>query len=123
MHIHAVSSMLCSVMSGIITGPYFKAYFNDPGPGKIGAMVSILEIGAFGMSNYFMEFIKSTKCSTCTVTSLASGRVGDLIGRKMTLFWGAVVFTIGGAIQTFANGFIMMAVGRIVSGFGVGLLS
>ncbi|KLO09333.1 general substrate transporter [Schizopora paradoxa] len=92
------------VMSGIITGPYFKAYFNDPGPGKIGAMVSILEIGAF-------------------ITSVASGRVGDLIGRKMTLFWGAVVFTIGGAIQTLANGFLMMVIGRIVSGFGVGLLS
>lgn len=43
-------------MSGIITGPYFKAYFNDPGPGKLGAMVSILEIGAFGVLNYFTKF-------------------------------------------------------------------
>lgn len=41
----------------------------------------------------------------------------------MTLFWGAVVFTIGGLIQTLANGFVMMLLGRIISGFGVGLLS
>lgn len=41
----------------------------------------------------------------------------------MTLFWGAVVFTIGGAIQTVTNGFVLMLIGRIISGFGVGLLS
>jgi hypothetical protein len=33
-------------MSGIITGPYFKKYFGDPGAGELGLMVSVLEIGA-----------------------------------------------------------------------------
>ena len=33
-------------MSGIITGPYFKKYFNDPRAGELGLMVSVLEIGA-----------------------------------------------------------------------------
>lgn len=37
-------------MSGIITGPYFKAYFGDPGAGELGLMVSVLEIGALSMS-------------------------------------------------------------------------
>ncbi|KAF9523606.1 general substrate transporter [Crepidotus variabilis] len=92
------------VMSGIITGPYFKKYFHDPTPIDVGTMVAVLEIGAF-------------------ITSLAAGRVGDLIGRRGTLMTGAVVFTIGGAIQTFTVGFWTMIVGRIVSGFGVGLLS
>lgn len=41
----------------------------------------------------------------------------------MTLFFGALVFTIGGAVQTFTPGYGVMVVGRIVSGFGVGLLS
>jgi predicted MFS family arabinose efflux permease len=49
--------------------------------------------------------------------------VGDLIGRKGTLFTGALIFTIGGIIQTFTTGFYVMIVGRVVSGFGVGLLS
>ncbi|KAH8120440.1 general substrate transporter [Phellopilus nigrolimitatus] len=91
------------VMSGIITGPYFENYF-QLGELQLGTMVAILEIGAL-------------------ITSLASGRIGDQIGRKMTLFWGALVFTLGGAIQTFTNGFYMMIVGRLISGFGVGLLS
>jgi hypothetical protein len=33
-------------MSGIITGPYFKKYFGEPGAGELGLMVSVLEIGA-----------------------------------------------------------------------------
>ncbi|KAG5351830.1 hypothetical protein C0989_004777 [Termitomyces sp. Mn162] len=91
-------------MSGIITGPNFKAYFDNPGPIALGTMVAILEVGAFA-------------------TSVAAGRIGDLIGRRGTLFAGAVVFTIGGAIQTFTTGFWSMIIGRLVSGFGVGLLS
>ena len=57
------------------------------------------------------------------VTSVAAGRVGDMIGRKGTLFVGAVVFTLGGIIQTFTVGFWTMIAGRLISGFGVGLLS
>ncbi|KAF9455027.1 general substrate transporter [Macrolepiota fuliginosa MF-IS2] len=92
------------VMSGIITGPWFRKYFQDPTALEVGTMVAVLEIGAF-------------------ITSLAAGRVGDIIGRKGTLLTGAVVFTIGGVIQTFTTGFWSMIVGRVVSGFGVGLLS
>ncbi|KAJ4482433.1 hypothetical protein J3R30DRAFT_3459479 [Lentinula aciculospora] len=92
------------VMSGVITGPHFIKYFDRPGPIQVGSMVAVLEVGAFA-------------------TSLAAGRVGDIIGRKGTLFIGALVFTIGGAIQTFTTGFSVMVLGRIVSGAGVGLLS
>ena len=67
-------------------------------------MVSILEIGAF-------------------ITSILAGRIGDIFGRRRTLLWGAIIFSIGGVIQTFALGFSMMVFGRIVSGFGVGFLS
>ena len=41
----------------------------------------------------------------------------------MTLFCGAVLFTVGGAIQTFTVGYVVMVIGRVVAGFGVGLLS
>ncbi|KAI0756710.1 general substrate transporter [Daedaleopsis nitida] len=92
------------VMSGVITGPYFRKYFNEPSAVELGTMVAVLEIGAF-------------------VTSVAAGQIGDIIGRRGTLFSGAVVFTIGGAIQTFTPGFWVMVLGRIVSGLGVGLLS
>ncbi|KAE9403242.1 general substrate transporter [Gymnopus androsaceus JB14] len=92
------------VMSGIITGPHFIKYFERPDAVAIGTMVAVLEVGAF-------------------VTSLAAGRVGDIIGRKGTLFIGAIVFTLGGAIQTFTTGFWSMVFARAISGAGVGLLS
>ncbi|KAF8965884.1 hypothetical protein BDZ97DRAFT_1658260 [Flammula alnicola] len=92
------------VMSGVITGPHFIKFFDGPNAIEVGTMVAILEIGAF-------------------IMSVAAGRVGDAIGRKGTLFSGAVVFTIGGVFQTFAVGFRTMVLGRFISGLGVGLLS
>jgi sugar porter (SP) family MFS transporter len=67
-------------------------------------MVAILEVGAL-------------------ISSVAVGRIGDVLGRRRTIFYGAVVFVIGGAFQTFANGMAMMLLGRIVAGLGVGALS
>ena len=67
-------------------------------------MVAILEVGAF-------------------IASLAIGKIGDMLGRRRTIFVGSVVFFIGGALQTAANGMPMMMIGRLVAGFGVGALS
>ncbi|CAI4218200.1 unnamed protein product [Parascedosporium putredinis] len=92
------------VMSGIITGPHFNEYFNQPSKAQIGTMVAILEIGAF--------------CS-----SLIVGRVGDIIGRRKTILYGSIIFFVGGALQTIASSMFMMMAGRIVAGFGVGMLS
>lgn len=57
------------------------------------------------------------------VTSLLAAPLADTYGRRMTLRAGAMVFTVGGAIQTLCSGYGMMLVGRITSGFGVGMLS
>ncbi|KAK9376514.1 general substrate transporter [Lipomyces chichibuensis] len=92
------------VMSGIITGPYFLQYFEEPTRAQLGTMVAILEIGAL-------------------ISSLMVGRVGDIIGRRRTIFYGSMVFVVGGAFQTFAVGMNSMILGRIISGFGVGMLS
>ncbi|KAI0189258.1 sugar transporter STL1 [Astrocystis sublimbata] len=92
------------VMSGIITGPYFRDYFHNPSKAEIGTMVAILEIGAF-------------------ISSLAVGRVGDIIGRRKTILYGSMIFFVGGALQSFATNMPMMMLGRIIAGLGVGALS
>lgn len=92
------------VMSGIITGPFFRDYFNQPSRAEIGTMVAILEVGAF-------------------ISSLMVGRIGDMIGRRRTILYGSMVFFVGGMFQTFANGMPMMLIGRIIAGLGVGVLS
>ncbi|KAG6832311.1 hypothetical protein H0H92_003544 [Tricholoma furcatifolium] len=88
----------------------------------LGSMVAVLEVGAFSRLPACLSMMW-TNHRVSAVTSIAAGRVGDSIGRRGTLFIGAVVFTIGGAIQTFTTGFWIMIIGRLVSGFGVGLLS
>ncbi|KAI8955889.1 sugar transporter-domain-containing protein [Xylaria longipes] len=92
------------VMSGIITGPYFRDYFNNPSRAEIGTMVAILEVGAF-------------------ISSLIVGRVGDIIGRRKTILYGSMIFFVGGALQSFSTNMPMMMLGRIVAGLGVGSLS
>jgi MFS family permease len=67
-------------------------------------MVAILEIGAF-------------------ISSLSVGTVGDMLGRRKTILYGSLIFIVGGTLQTFANGMPMMMLGRIIAGFGVGMLS
>lgn len=67
-------------------------------------MVAILEVGAF-------------------VSSLLVGKIGDIIGRRRTILYGAIIFVVGGALQTFATGMAMMLLGRIIAGLGVGTLS
>ncbi|EOA86084.1 uncharacterized protein SETTUDRAFT_47694 [Exserohilum turcica Et28A] len=92
------------VMSGIITGMYFKDYFNQPTAAELGTMVAILEVGAF-------------------ISSLVVGRIGDVLGRRKTILYGSLIFVVGGALQTFANGIPMMLLGRVIAGLGVGSLS
>ncbi|KAI0143245.1 hypothetical protein BJ166DRAFT_597155 [Pestalotiopsis sp. NC0098] len=92
------------VMSGIITGPYFRDYFNNPSHAEIGTMVAILEIGAL-------------------ISSLAVGKIGDVIGRRKTIRYGSAIFFVGGALQTCATNMPMMMLGRIIAGLGVGSLS
>ncbi|KAI9774920.1 MAG: hypothetical protein M1840_000136 [Geoglossum simile] len=92
------------VMSGIITGPYFKDYFNQPTRAQLGTMVAILEVGAFA-------------------SSLIVGRVGDILGRRKTIFYGSIIFVTGGFLQTIAGSMAMMILGRIIAGVGVGTLS
>jgi sugar porter (SP) family MFS transporter len=92
------------VMSGLITGRYFKDYFDQPSSAEIGTMVAILEVGAL-------------------ISSLVTGRIGDVIGRKKTILYGAMIFVVGGATQTFATGMPMMMLGRVIAGLGVGALT
>src|ERR1700760_2784728 len=67
-------------------------------------MVAILEVGAF-------------------ISSISVGKLGDKLGRRKTILYGSLIFIVGGAMQTFANGMPMMMLGRIAAGLGVGALS
>lgn len=92
------------VCSGILTFVTFNLYFNNPTAAEIGVVISILEIGAM-------------------VSSLMVSKISDLMGRKRTILLGTVIFMVGGTLQSFAPNLWVFGVGRVFSGFGVGILS
>lgn len=112
---------------------HFKQFFNYPSPHETGIIVAILEIAAMGES---LTIINSREkepvlLSSYSVhsqlsqlaTSLCAGQLGDIYGRRLTLLFGACLFSIGGLLQTVANGLTWMLVGRVISGLGVGMLT
>lgn len=92
------------VCSGILTFVTFNSYFGDPTATEIGVVILILEIGAM-------------------ISSLLVSKISDLVGRKRTILLGTVIFMVGGSLQSFAPNLWVFGVGRVISGFGVGVLS
>lgn len=92
------------VCSGILTFVTFQSYFNNPNSTQIGLVIAILEIGAM-------------------ISSLLVAKISDSFGRKRTILLGTFIFIIGGCFQSFCPNLFIFGFGRVLSGFGVGILS
>ena len=51
------------------------------------------------------------------------GKVGDVIGRKMTLLLGIAVFTLGNVLSALANSLVFMMIARFVVGIGTAAMT
>jgi sugar porter (SP) family MFS transporter len=91
------------VIASAIASPNFKSKFGDD-PDEVGAVVSIFTGGAF-------------------FGAMFAGPLGDRLGRKLTILIGAVVFVLGGGLQTGANTINYLYAGRCLAGVGVGFLT
>lgn len=90
------------IIAQVIASPNFIDTFGDD-PAEIGAVVSVFTGGAF--------------FGACAGSPLA-----DKLGRKITIMIGAIVFLIGGALQTAAQNIAYMMAGRAISGLGIGMM-
>ncbi|KAK4926061.1 hypothetical protein LTR49_006975 [Elasticomyces elasticus] len=90
------------VIGGAVASDNFKATFN-PTAAEVGAVVSLFTGGAFFGSGL-------------------AGPVGDWLGRKYTILIGAVIFILGGGLQTGAQNLEFLYAGRCIAGLGVGFL-
>lgn len=93
------------VMTDVIASNNFLNFFNTtPTSPTIGAINSTFSGGAvFG--------------------ALFGGVISDRFGRRLTIGFGALVCTVGAVLQCAAYHLAMILVGRILTGFAVGLLS
>lgn len=92
------------VMSSLLTNHYFKDYYGNPLPAAVGSMIAILEIGAL-------------------FSSVVAGKVGDKIGRRRTIRYGAFIFATGGLIQASSVNILNLSAGRLIAGIAIGLLT
>ncbi|KAI8084782.1 general substrate transporter [Halteromyces radiatus] len=92
------------VMSGIITNEEWYKLMGRPNDATIGAVVALYEIG-------------------CMFGALSCGKIGDWLGRKMTIRVGSVILIIGAVIQTATQDLAMSIVSRIITGVGNGMIT
>ena len=63
-------------------------------------------------------------CIGTLIGCLGSGGICDRLGRRMTIFCSALLYTVGVAIEVSSNrAWAQFAVGRLVAGLGIGALS
>ncbi|KAK7748012.1 hypothetical protein SLS53_001264 [Cytospora paraplurivora] len=91
------------VIAEVISCKAFERDFNNPTSIDTGVVVSLFTGGAF-------------------FGSMFAGPVGDHLGRRWTIFLGAIIFIIGGAFQTAAQTLHWLWGGRAIAGLGVGFL-
>ena len=66
------------------------------------------------------ELITSLCSGGAFIGAIIAGLTADKYGRKIAIYVGCVLFTVGAILQASAYSIAQMAVGRLVVGFGVG---
>lgn len=90
------------VIAQVIASQSFNSTFK-PTDNETGAVVSVFTGGAF-------------------IGAGIAGPMGDKLGRRLTILGGALVFCLGGALQTGAQGLSYLYAGRAIAGIGIGVL-
>jgi len=75
----------------------------------------------FSLSLFMVQVVTSYVTLGALAGSLASGALGDWLGRKRTILLAALLFTLGAAVQWMAPGAIVLVAGRLIVGIGVGV--
>lgn len=92
------------VLSGILVNEDWLRQFDQPNSTIQGLVVSIFLLGAW-------------------ITSYMASYTMDHLGRRWTIEIGALVFIVGGILQTVSNTLVQIMFGRLIAGFGIGFLS
>ncbi|KAL6702881.1 hypothetical protein ACN47E_000843 [Coniothyrium glycines] len=103
------------VMGGLLTLPSFVKYFPEidtvnPPPGQTASHVATIQaitVGAYTLGCFF--------------GAVATIWLGNILGRKKTIFVGSAIMVVGAVLQTSSFGLAQLIVGRFITGFGNGL--
>ena len=79
-------------------------------------------MGAFGVGQDQVQFIATAFFATMTASLLISPWVVDKLGVQLTFSISLVLFAIGSLISTFSPNLPVIIFGRVVQGFGSGVM-
>ncbi|KAG2011147.1 sugar transporter [Coprinopsis cinerea AmutBmut pab1-1] len=82
-----------------------------------------IENGNIGVSPFLQAIVVACINLTALVASFASSYVCDILGRRMSVRIGAVIYFVAALIQIFMPNLAALLVGRCIQGIGVGMLS
>jgi MFS family permease len=91
-------------MSGVLGTPAYKHYFGHPSGTRQGGITASMPAGSlFG--------------------ALSSSFLADRLSRRTAIQIAALVWIVGSIFQTASNGVALLCVGRVVSGWAIGVCS
>jgi MFS family permease len=93
-----------SSMSAWIGAPQYLDYFNSPGSTQQGGITASMSAGSF-------------------VGALIAGWIADILGRRDALKVASIIWVVGAAVQCSSQNVAQLVVGRIISGFSIGITS
>ncbi|MCJ1473771.1 MFS sugar transporter [Lambiella insularis] len=111
---------------------YIICGFAAIGGGLFGFDISSMSgvLGTYAYTNYFkVQGNYRQGAITCAMPggslfgALASSFIADRFSRKTAIQFAALIWIVGSIFQTASNGIEMLVVGRVISGFGVGIES
>ncbi|KAL4865828.1 hypothetical protein BDV12DRAFT_145146 [Aspergillus spectabilis] len=110
--------------SGYISGVMAMDYFIHEFTGKV--KQDYIDAGReaeYVLSSSNKSLITSILSAGTFFGAIIAGDLADWFGRRTTIIVGCAIFSLGAALQTASTTVAMLAVGRLVAGFGVGFVS
>ena len=102
------------VMGGVIVLDGFRTAFDFP------LLVQGVEDDASTSAQ--LAWLVSVFPLCCACTAIISGSLSDTLSRRYSILVGALLFTLGGGLQAFADSTTTLLAGRVLGGFAVGIL-
>lgn len=91
---------------------------------EFGGVVPLTNDGSgYNIATWQKSLITSILSAGTFFGALFAGFVADWIGRRLSLMYSCVVFSVGVVLQVASTSVGLLVAGRIVAGFGVGLVS
>jgi sugar porter (SP) family MFS transporter len=103
-------------ISGVLGMDFFKKQFG-------GAVDKSLDPSGYNIETWQKSLITSILSAGTFFGALYGGHLADWVGRRIAIMSACAVFIVGVILQTASVNVALLVVGRIIAGFGVGLVS